>query len=332
MDALSQILSGIRLRSPLIADICFGEDAAVDFGSAAGIPFHHVLSGEATLSFRGGEERLRANQLALLPDWQPYQIATASDAAPVSIIDLAEAQGQPLWSLESGVDRALHLETGMPPWRARILSGILVLDRGDHRVLFGDHKGVIVRQGLEPALHSWASASEALLVGDRADPRPGFAAVAVKLLELLLTEVLRDWLLTPEGGNAWFRAFASPNLRRAIEEVHRDPARRWSVASLATAAGQSRSRFAEAFRDACGDTPMRYVRWWRNYLAAQRLRDTSDPIVFIATALGYTDPKVFSRVFRGEHGITPAAYRKARAAHSAAMQQSSLPGERRSQR
>jgi len=55
---------------------------------------------------------------------------------------------------------------------------------------------------------------------------------------------------------------------------------------------------------------MRYLVQWRLQLAAVRLRDSARPTAQIAYELGYGSDAAFSRAFRRQFGVTPAAWRR----------------------
>jgi AraC-like DNA-binding protein len=55
---------------------------------------------------------------------------------------------------------------------------------------------------------------------------------------------------------------------------------------------------------------MSYLTRWRMLLAGQRLRESSDTLAQVATAVGYESEFSFSRAFARETGVTPGAWRK----------------------
>ena len=77
---------------------------------------------------------------------------------------------------------------------------------------------------------------------------------------------------------------------------------------MAAEAGMSRSRFAEAFRDAVGQTPADYLAGWRLTIARSELR-AGKPIKQLATELGYANASALSRLFAQRHaGLSPRAW------------------------
>lgn len=89
-----------------------------------------------------------------------------------------------------------------------------------------------------------------------------------RLLDLMLIDVLRTWFSRPEGEPpGWYRALADPVIGGALRLLQDEPARPWTVASLAAAVGLSRAAFARRFTELVGEPPMAYLTGWRLSLA-----------------------------------------------------------------
>jgi transcriptional regulator GlxA family with amidase domain len=106
------------------------------------------------------------------------------------------------------------------------------------------------------------------------------------------------------------RARRSLLARKALEAMQADPARAWSLESLATVAGVSRTALAEKFRTAMGDTPLAYLRALRMQKAMRLLSHTDRPLDDVAAEVGYTDGFSFSRSFKKTLGLAPREFRR----------------------
>jgi len=80
----------------------------------------------------------------------------------------------------------------------------------------------------------------------------------------------------------------------------------------AAAAGMSRSRFAERFRQVCGRAPMAFLRELRMARAAHLLAGGRIPVKRIAQDVGFESRSAFSRAFAGAWGQSPRAFRRER--------------------
>jgi AraC-like DNA-binding protein len=91
--------------------------------------------------------------------------------------------------------------------------------------------------------------------------------------------------------------------------LHRQPAHPWTIASLATEVGTSRSVLAERFRRYLSETPIAYLTRWRLQLGAQLLKSTSSGVAQVAAEVGYESEPSFNRAFKREFGLPPARFR-----------------------
>ncbi|SCF46076.1 Helix-turn-helix domain-containing protein [Micromonospora marina] len=117
-----------------------------------------------------------------------------------------------------------------------------------------------------------------LLAAEIVKDDPGQEAVLDRLLDLLLIAALREWFARPgAAAPAWYRAYADPVVGRALRMLHHDPARPWTVASLAAEVGMSRAALARRFTASVGEPPVSYLTGWRLALAADRLSAPGTP-------------------------------------------------------
>ena len=75
----------------------------------------------------------------------------------------------------------------------------------------------------------------------------------------------------PPGYGRPLAALRDQQIGRAIALVHRDPARNWTVASLAMAVGMSRSAFAARFSQLVGEPAVRYVTLMAGFTTVQSM-------------------------------------------------------------
>jgi transcriptional regulator GlxA family with amidase domain len=108
----------------------------------------------------------------------------------------------------------------------------------------------------------------------------------------------------------WMRGLLDPHVSRALELMHDAPDHDWTVGSLATRVGMSRSAFAAQFQALVSETPMRYLAKWRMQKAATSLRTGEVAIANIATQAGYDSVAAFSKAFKRTLGVAPGAYRR----------------------
>ena len=101
----------------------------------------------------------------------------------------------------------------------------------------------------------------------------------------------------------------SPKLSTFLLWLEQSLSQPLGVETLARRAGMSPRTFLNWFKASVGTTPMVYLKAQRIREACRLLRFGTESIEQIATATGFANRYHFTRVFREQTGITPAAYR-----------------------
>ena len=153
-----------------------------------------------------------------------------------------------------------------------------------------------------------------LLVEEVDADEPGQQTALDRLLDLLLVHVLRaHFALRPAP--PWYAGMADPVVGPALRALHADPARAWTVQSLAEVAGLSRAAFARRFALLVGEPPLTYLTGWRMALAQDALRRDGSTMASVAREVGYGSEFALSAAFTRHVGEAPSRWRaKARAA------------------
>ena len=150
-----------------------------------------------------------------------------------------------------------------------------------------------------------------LIAAEGRELRPGGEAVITRLSDILVIQAIRTWIAGhPDGQTGWLGALQDPRIGRAMSLVHQDPARSWSVASLARETAMSRLAFAARFTDLVGEPVMQYVTRWRMQVALHDLQHDAVAVAELAARMGYESEAAFSRAFKRTVGISPGAARR----------------------
>jgi AraC-like DNA-binding protein len=149
-----------------------------------------------------------------------------------------------------------------------------------------------------------------LLAAELERPRLGADALVPALLDMLLLYVLRGWFDGRLADGGWAAALGDPAVSAALQAMHREPDRPWTVASLAAVAGLSRAPFARRFAALVGQPPLTYLTWWRMTTAARLLRASDAPLSVIASRVGYVSEFAFATAFKRRFGAAPGRFRR----------------------
>lgn len=127
--------------------------------------------------------------------------------------------------------------------------------------------------------------------------------------QLLVLDIIRGFIQDTEMPAGWLKALTDEQLRPALELIHEQPAKGWSLEDLARASSMSRTVFAKRFRDVAGTPPLAYLTNWRMLLAQRELRGSDTRVGALAFTLGYSSESAFSSAFKRHLGESPLAYR-----------------------
>lgn len=263
-----------------------------------------VAEGVCTVALDAAEPvRCGPGDLVLVPHGAPHVL---SDAPGRPARPLAEALS------ESGFDGTGPFASGGSGPRTVLVCGHFTFGAGTlHPVLTGLPPLLHVRAGATRS-YAWLDPVLRHLEGETRLARAGSGEIVRRLSEILLIEVLRACAEAGETGA--LAALADPQLGRALEALHADPARAWTLAALARCAGLSRTLFAERFRTRLGVSPMRYLAHWRVHKARRLLQERGCSVAEAARRVGYASESAFHRAFREQFGAAPGLWRRRPAA------------------
>lgn len=161
----------------------------------------------------------------------------------------------------------------------------------------------------------WLESNLQAVACELASGRPGAAMVIARLSEVLFVQAVRAHLADlPAGAVGWTAAAHDAHVSRALALLHREPSRDWTIATLGSAVGLSRSSFAARFHGVMGQPPLAYLTTWRMHRARGMLRNPDLLIAQIAERVGYASAAAFTAAFKRETGSAPGAWRRSAAA------------------
>ncbi len=299
-DLVGEALHRLRVHGVFYCRTETAGSWAVDmpaFGDC--VSFHVVTEGRCTVEVPGvPPARLRTGDLALVPHGRGHVLASGPGAPSLGRVDqLPQEYVTPTYSV-------LRHEGDGP--RQRLLCGVLTVDGPAARPLL-DLLPAVVHVPSSSA--TWAGRLLDLMADELTHVRPGGEAVVTRLADVLVVQAVRAWLDAQDDASGWIGGLRDPWIGGALAAVHRDPARPWTVASLAHEAAMSRSAFAARFTQVVGVPAMRYVATWRMHVAGDRLA-RGDGVAQVAAAAGYESVAAFSRAFVRTTGRPPGSVRR----------------------
>ena len=184
---------------------------------------------------------------------------------------------------------------------------------------FDEHSTHPIMEALPPCIHirdyghssgSWLENTLRVIGAEAGRQNLGSDLISLKLSEIVFTQVLRSYLETEGSTNPALAGYTDKRITRALKAIHNEPQHGWTLDTLASTAGMSRTSFATTFTRYLSISPLAYLTQWRMELARQQLLDTTEPLIHIAANAGYQSEAAFSRVFKKHYEVAPATYRR----------------------
>jgi AraC-like DNA-binding protein len=296
--ALDQVLHGLRLRDSCYCRTELSAPWGLDMAACSNIVFHFVAEGDCWLDAGDGDLRpLAPGSLVVFPRGTHHRLLGTPDVPDRAVLDLPIA-GQ--------TEPATYLSHGGGGEPALVLCGGAAFDPPDQPLVA--HLPQLLTVGGDD---DWVAGTLALTGREAAERRPGGETVISRLFDVLVIHAVREWLATsPDAHRGWLGALRDPHIGRALLEIHEQPDRPFTVASLAATAHMSRAAFAERFSALVGTAPMAYVTEHRMRVATELMRDGGLQPSEVASRVGYGSIAAFSRAYKRTMGVPPGAARR----------------------
>ena len=265
--------------------------------------FHIVTSGECRLEFKDAEPAvLRPGDFALIPRGEGHAIKSAEDARSVNYFDLP---------IEHITPRYEVLSHGGGGDETTLICGAVRIDHPAARDLVELLPSLIHIKAWDTPNAEWMHSTLRFIAAEARSRQPGGETIVTRLADVLVVQAIRTWLVEhPASRRGWLGALGDDRIGPALLQIHREPTREWSVASLAELVAMSRSAFSARFTDLVGESAMQYVTRWRMHVAATWLCDSDTTAAEVGTKLGYNSEAAFSRAFKRVLGEPPGTWQR----------------------
>jgi AraC-like DNA-binding protein len=321
-DILSDVLTAVRLKGAVFFDVeasvpWVAEALPAKATASAILPdsehvmeYHVITSGSCWASVIGHDIapiQLMAGDVVAFPQGDAHILSSApgmrGDPGPdASAVPGEIAQLPVMLNIDGGGSERAHLVCGFLGCDSRPFNPLI--------------------EALPPMMHirssgaahgSWLKEFTRFAVMEANEKRMGGSGILSKLGELMFAELVRRYVESlPEESRGWLGGVRDRHIGRALNLIHAEPSRPWTLEELAREAGLSRSSFAERFAGYVGMPPIQYLQKWRLQIAASRLMDGGASIATIAADIGYESEAAFSRAFKRVIGASPGDWRDSR--------------------
>jgi AraC-like DNA-binding protein len=303
VDPLGEALHFLRMSGVFYCRSEFTEPWALELPPFENsLMFHVVTSGHCWINVAGADDRLlQPGDLALVPHGEGHQLASAPGVPAAKLFDLPR--------VELG-ERYEVVQHGGGGAASTIICGAVRFDHPAAQRLIAILPRMINVDSWRSPEVDWIQSTLRFMAAEARELRPGGETVITRLADILVIQAIRSWIAQdPAAQTGWLGALQDKQIGRAICLIHGDPARAWTLESLAGTVAMSRSAFAARFSELVGEPAMHYATRWRMNLALSWLKEDDAPVSQISNRLGYESEAAFSRAFKRFMGVSPGAAR-----------------------
>ena len=163
---------------------------------------------------------------------------------------------------------------------------------------------------VSPAEMEGLQATLRLLAAETAEPSLGSSLVVDRLADIFFVQTLRAYIGSSNHRHiGWLGAVADSQIGNALRALHEKTEHAWTIETLASTVGMSRSAFALRFKKLTGEAPMEYLARCRIHKASRLLRESDLSIGQVAQRSGYDSEASFNKAFKRRLGLPPGKYR-----------------------
>ncbi|MDA4848159.1 AraC family transcriptional regulator [Hoeflea poritis] len=308
LDLLSDILTSLSMKGSLYFRTSFTRPWGVSVPSYENVArFHFAHRGNCLVGVHGVDEPvfLAQGDLIIIPHGASHDLYCGHEPEhtimPLDVV-LKNSDFAGSGVLVHGGDE--------PQSETQLICGHFSFEPHSKHVLIDRLPPFIHLKNYGENAGRWMEATLRVIGDETGGQKMGGDLIALKMSEAIFAQAIRSFIESNEAAGLGLGAFSDRNLCRALDAFHRAPSDRWTVETLAAAAGMSRTSFAVLFQKMMAMTPMEYVTAWRMEIAKKVLQQGGSSLTDAAEGAGYASDSAFARVFKKETGMTPANYRR----------------------
>lgn len=304
MDVLAEVMHLLRTKGRLYGRLEFTAPWGFVFPGDKGI----CLMVTRGACFLGVDQQalvpLVGGDFVFLPAPHSYSLRSSPETAVRSILDVLSPET---------FQQARFFTAGGGGMLTSVIAGCFTFATPESEWLVKYLPPIIHVSASDAHSPPWFQSTLQFIATEIMQDLPGSSVIVDRLAEVIFVQAMRTriQLPYPEGNPSWLRGLADPHIGAALQLMHAEPGRAWTVPELARQVSMSRSAFAARFRTLVGDTPLNHLTQWRMVRAASMMRDHRPlKLAAIAVAVGYESESAFGKVFRRVLGMSPGQYRQ----------------------
>jgi len=301
MDALSTILESVGLRSVVYSKFPLATPWGLDIVKDENSQFWRLVSGSCTVGSPDGRViEMAEGDLIFVPHGSAHWIADSITSLRMPSPEFVKARREGIPVFNNGDNRTI------------LVAGHFEFDYQSLHPFLKDMPPIIHIREYVTANQLLLKQVTQLMLEELNNERPGSSVMLKSLSEIMFINIIRAYLEQAVPDTGFLSALNDPRISKALKLMQDFPQNDWTLESLASEIGMSRSVFFNQFKKLVHETPLSYLTNWRIRQAQKLLMTNNSNISEIAANVGYQSESAFNRIFKSKTGQTPAVYRRSK--------------------
>jgi AraC-like DNA-binding protein len=260
--------------------------------------FHLVVEGEAWVRFpkQKTTHKISKGQLSLIPNGRDHYFFDGEYKKMTPLFDIHRDE------ITSHYEILKHGGSGD---ESLTLCGAVKLNHPLSQLLLKSLPDIVVVQKWDASEKVWAENTFQFLFEEAKKQAFASKEIIMHLSEVLVFQAIRNWFSKNQDKKPLLKAMSDERMTRVINEVQKNPAKKWSTLDMADTAGMSRSAFTDRFTKLFDINPSDFVRNVKLDLAEKYFRVEKLSIGEVSDRLGYESEAAFARAYKRVKGISP---------------------------
>ncbi|WP_461451598.1 AraC family transcriptional regulator [Mucilaginibacter sp.] len=299
MDALSTVLEATRLKSVVYSKFPLAAPWGLDIVKDENSQFWRLVSGNCTIGSPDGRTiALAEGDLVFVPHGSAHWIADKSSSLRMPSPEFVKCRRESI-PVFNGDGEVTTLIAGHFEFDYKSLHPFLKdLPPIIHIRQYGTENQLLLKQVTQ------------LMLEELTNEKAGSSVMLKCLSEIMFVNIIRAYLEQDAPDTGFLSALNDPRISKALKLIQDSPQYNWTLESLASEIGMSRSVFFNQFKKTVHETPLSYLTNWRMRQAQRLLMTNNCNIAEVAMNVGYRSEAAFNRIFKSKTGQTPAVYRR----------------------
>lgn len=305
-DALSQILDVLRMRGTIYFYTHFNPPWGVRVPAFSNVArFHMVIRGHCWVRVEGIDDpiQLSSGDIIVIPHGAEHILSEPCDSHAENVDEIVCRTGY------EG-DGALVYGGDDDGLVCKLLCGHFEFEEGVIHPILSALPKCIHLPNTETMNAQWFESVMRFVSSEIMGGKAGADAITYRLSEIIFIQVVRAFVDKAGAAAGCLAGVLDPQLSKSLSAIHLAPEKPWTVETMATEAGMSRTLFAERFTSLIGITPLSYLTQWRMLLARRHLLESDRALIEIAESVGYGSEAAFGRAFKRHFDVAPGNLRR----------------------